>query len=152
MVGKLKSTTVIARRGKTLSDIATEISHKQIDIKNYNNIIVLAGTNSLASKPITAIEDYVSLVRIIHHQNFTAKITICSILPRIKEDNSIVNYFNLELQNLSFLISANFMDIHKFFLKNNTPKLNLFAIDGIHPSSQGNKRLKESLHLIIARI
>lgn len=135
---------VVANRGVG-TDTTFGMVNRVDQVVNLNpkKIFILGGINDLTNGHdiVQVKENYESIIHNLSDNLPNAKIYVQSILP-IQEDkrdvkNSIIESFNLELENISDHHKYSYIDLYSHFIDDEDQLKDEFTIDGTHLTGLG---------------
>ena len=161
--------------GCKIYNLTRKLVKEEFRLSDYKCITLIIGTCDISSKlvwktflqtgvlpphtpkPIDDIViDYRNLLDVIRKQNSTAKIIICSILPRPFDhigNRQYLKDLNYQLEILSKSISkCKYLNISRKFIHCGEIRDNYFEKDLIHLSPAGNRVLTDTLNTVVGQI
>ena len=116
--------------------------------------MLLVGTNNVETNtPTQIIEKYKNLTDAIQRENKKVKVICFEIPPRPNDYNKLndrVTSFNTLLKKLAREKQYTFVNIYKTYMSHGGPTRALFAMDGLHFSKGGNKKLRQIVQMVAA--
>ena len=152
--------TIKSFRGDTISDLTRRFDNGQIDLSNFEYIIVHVGTNNIdrGDKYSDMIADYGNLIPIIKKKKRSIRIVMSSILPRpvdhLDTDQMIKDVNKCLRLEMSPDLGFRFVESWKAVSGFGTYKRWLFAKrdTGLHLNTEGSRRLRHYFLRVISTI
>ena len=154
----LHGVTLQIFRGLTISQIGSKIDNGEADLKPYDYVIILAGTNDIGYRHSfrDIISDYGNLVGICRKKKPSIQIILSAILPRPKEHkitDPVIRDVNKYLKDvMSKSMRFKFVCTYKPFMHAGSVRIGLFAKrdQGLHLNTEGTNTLKRFLLRVIS--
>ena len=150
-----RDTEVIQVGGATIRKIAREVRSGRINLEHAKLCIVHAGTSDIgANEGGVIIPRYSDLIYELRKQNDQMQIVVSGILPRpvdYRETAQATKLANKELRCwCSSKIYLHFNSTYRGYQRNNRPRFNLYAENGLHLNWEGTEKAKNIMVNVIA--